>query len=60
MVIQVPLVTKGHLVLMDLKDLRVMLDLEAQLETKDSMDLLENLLVVVIVTIKIAMKVMLL
>lgn len=52
--------TKDHLALMDLKDLRVMLDLEAQLETKDSMDLLENVLVVVIVTIKIAMKVMLL
>ena len=50
--IQTLLVNRDHLELMDLKDLRVMLDVKAQLELKVSLDQLENQLVV-IVTMKL-------
>lgn len=50
LVIQDLLVPRDHLELMDLKDLRVMLDQEAQLELKASVDQMENLLVVIVMT----------
>jgi len=51
LVTQVVLVTQGHLVLMDLRDLKVTLDPEGQLELKASLDQQEKMLVV-IVTVK--------
>ena len=48
LVIQDLLGTQVHLELMDLKGLRVMLDHEAQLELKVSVDQMENLLVTIV------------
>ena len=48
LVIQVHLVTRDHLDLMDPKDSKVMPALEAQLEQKASVDQMENLLVALV------------